>query len=341
MGYMSDLTHDDYSVGWLCALSKEQTAAIAMLDEEHPVLSKPPNDPNTYTLGSVGKHNVVIACLPSGRIGNNSSATAASWMFSTFRSIEFGVMVGIGGGIPPQVRLGDVVVSTPTNEYPGVVQWDMGKAEGHGTFKRTGSLNSPPSALLTALAKLETEHEMNGSKASQYLDDLRKKWPRLSAKYARPDLLEDVLFKPDYHHVTRKDTEDGAAHCEYKEHEDGDEASCRFCDRAMMIKTTARDSCVHYGLIASGNQVIKDAIFRDKVNKALGGSVRCVEMEAAGLMNDKPWIVIRGICDYADSHKNKKWQEYAAAMAAAFAKELLSVVSAKEIRQMPVVEGDE
>ncbi|KAL3444390.1 hypothetical protein BJX65DRAFT_310973 [Aspergillus insuetus] len=46
-------------------------------------------------------------------------------------------------------------------------------------------------------------------------------------------------------------------------------------------------------------------------------------MEAAGLMNTYPCLVIRGICDYADSHKNKAWQGYAAATAAAFAKELL------------------
>jgi hypothetical protein len=49
-------------------------------------------------------------------------------------------------------------------------------------------------------------------------------------------------------------------------------------------------------------------------------------MEAAGLMDDFPCLVVRGICDYADSHKNKLWQGYAAAMAAAYAKELLSVI---------------
>ena len=56
--------------------------------------------------------------------------------------------------------------------------------------------------------------------------------------------------------------------------------------------------------------------------------VLCVEMEAAGLMDDFPCLVIRGICDYADSHKNKRWQPYAAATAAAYAKELLSTIPA-------------
>lgn len=71
-------THDEYTVGWVCALSKEQTAATAMLDDIHVCLPKPPNDPNAYTLGSIGKHNIVIACLPEGEIGNNSAATFAT-----------------------------------------------------------------------------------------------------------------------------------------------------------------------------------------------------------------------------------------------------------------------
>jgi nucleoside phosphorylase len=60
---------------------------------------------------------------------------------------------------------------------------------------------------------------------------------------------------------------------------------------------------------------------RDQLSKELGG-VLCFEMEAAGLMNVFPCVVIRGICDYADAHKHKQWQEYAAAVAAAYAKSL-------------------
>jgi nucleoside phosphorylase len=104
-----------------------------------------------------------------------------------------------------------------------------------------------------------------------------------------------------------------------------------------IVKRKAREMRVHYGLIASGNQVIKDAAFRDKVNKRLGGRVLCFEMEAAGLMNDFSCIVIRGICDYADSHKNKAWQEHAAAVAAAFAKEFLLMVPVHEVDQLPTI----
>ncbi|KAH7187151.1 hypothetical protein DER44DRAFT_816595 [Fusarium oxysporum] len=332
--------HDEYTVGWVCALSKEQTAATAMLDQRHADLPKPPNDPNTYTLGSIGKHNIVIACLPEGEIGTHAAATIATWMISTFPLIKLGLMVGIGGGIPPKVRLGDVVVSTPAGQYPGVVQWDFGKAEEGGNFKQTGSLNNPPTSLRTALTKLKTENELNGSKIPKYLDELKQKWPRLAPKYLRTESLEDVLFKADYGHVSENTTDcDVTPDSDDGEEEEEEEESCKFCDRAKMVKRKIRDMRVHYGLIASGNRVIKDASFRNRLKKDLDGRVLCVEMEAAGLMNNFPCIVIRGICDYADSHKNKDWQEHAAAVAAAFAKELLEYVQPGDVSgERPVKE---
>ena len=62
----------------------------------------------------------MVACLPKGEIGNNNSATVAARMTSTFPSIRFGLMVGIGGGVPKSVQLGDVVVSTPADGFGGV-----------------------------------------------------------------------------------------------------------------------------------------------------------------------------------------------------------------------------
>jgi nucleoside phosphorylase len=94
---------------------------------------------------------------------------------------------------------------------------------------------------------------------------------------------------------------------------------------------------VHYGTIASGNQVRKDAAERDRVSAELGG-VLCFEMEAAGLMNSFPCLVIRGVSDYADTHKNYKWQAHAAEAAAAYAKELLSVIPAADVMKTRRVE---
>ncbi|CAG8909914.1 unnamed protein product [Penicillium egyptiacum] len=340
-----ELTHNHYNVGWVCALPKEQTAATAMLDRIHPDLPKPSGDHNTYTLGSIGSHNIVITCLPKGKYGNNSASSAATRMISTFPSIKFGLMVGVGGGIPTKVRLGDVVISAPIDEFPGVVQWDMGKAQAGGSFKRTGALNNPPNALLTALTKLETKHEMHGSQIRQYLDDFGKTYPNLMSKYTWSDSLKDPLSTQESPYrplrwqaifsLLWKITGDILRYLL------GWWAFAAALAAEPMISTVnieldnfqrkPGDVRVHYGLIASGNQVIKDAKFRDRLDQSLGGNVLCVEMEAAGLMNDFPCITIRGICDYANSQKTKDWQEYAAAVAAACAKELLEHVQASDV----------
>ncbi|CAI7580523.1 unnamed protein product [Penicillium viridicatum] len=332
-------THIDYTVGWVCALPKEFIAAVAMLDERHDDLPRQPNDHNAYTLGRIGLHNIVVACLPKGEIGTNNAATVATRMTSTFPSIKFGLMVGIGGGVPKSVRLGDVVVSTPGGKFGGVVQWDFGKAQQGGTFERTGSLNRPPAELLAALTKVEREHEMIGSRIPQYLKDLETNWPKLALKYTRSASLKDVLFRADCEHVETTNTGEGQEEYDEDEDEEEDEekSPCIHCDQTKVVRRKPRDMRVHYGLIASGNRVVKDAQFRDEINKNLGGKVLCFEMEAAGLMNDFPCLVIRGICDYADAHKNKEWQEHAAAVAAAFSKELLMFVPAQEVEQMPAI----
>ncbi|RYP62481.1 hypothetical protein DL771_009725 [Monosporascus sp. 5C6A] len=327
--HSTDLTHNNYTVGWVCALPKEQTAATAMLDQKHADLPKPSNDPNTYTLGSIDKHNIVIAYLPKGKIGTIPAATVAARMISTFPSVKFGLMVSIGGGIPPKVRLSDVMVGVPVSQFPGVVQWDSGKAKEDGRFERTGALNNPPTSLLTALTKLETEHELTGSKIPEYLDALAERWLNLAPKYLSSELLEDVLFRADYSHVNKTTADYEAIAYNYDGNEE--EKSCRFCDKTKVVKRKPKEMRVHYGLIASGNQVIKNATFRDKLNRDLGDNVLCVEMESAGLIHNFPCIVIRGICDYADSHKNKDWQEHAAAVAAAFTKELLEYVQPSDV----------
>ncbi|KAI9764072.1 MAG: hypothetical protein M1840_008876 [Geoglossum simile] len=154
------LTRKDYTVGWVCALSIELAAAQEMLDEEHEGLPQELDDPNIYTLGRIGEHNVVIACLPAGQTGTHSAAVVAVQMKTRFNAIRFGLMVGIGGGVPStvhDVRLGDVVVSQSYMEHGGVVQYDFGKTTPNG-FLRTGFLNAPPTILLNAVASLRAKH---------------------------------------------------------------------------------------------------------------------------------------------------------------------------------------
>jgi nucleoside phosphorylase len=308
------LRREDYTVGWVCALPIELAAAQEMFDEEHPDLERDPadNDENLYSLGSIGGHNVVIVCLPAGRIGNNPAAAVATQMQASFKGIRFGLMVGIGGGVPSadaDVRLGDVVVSQPHKTHGGVVQYDAGKSTPSG-FERTGSLNSPPQILLAAISKVQANEARGRSKMRDHLAKFEK-----LGKFQRSKAGPDVLFEAAYEHVGGQ--------------------TCKTCSSDHHQDREPRDEdeevAMHYGTIASGNQVIKDAVVRDKLSAELGG-VLCFEMEAAGLMNSFPCLVVRGVCDYADSHKNKRWQAYAAGTAAAYAKEVLLVIPPDEVK---------
>jgi nucleoside phosphorylase len=128
------LTHDAYTVGWICVLRSELNASRALLDEEHERLPLGEKDDNSYLLGRMGKHNVVIVFPGSGTYGTNAAAKTANNMVRTFRNIRFGLMVGVGGGAPRpphpkdplrDIRLGDVVVSDPKGnhgKHPAQVQ---------------------------------------------------------------------------------------------------------------------------------------------------------------------------------------------------------------------------
>jgi len=311
------LRRDEYTVGWVCALSDELTAALVMLDEEHQGLPSNGNDTNIYTLGCIGEHNVVLAGLPAGQTGTNSAAAVAMQMKSTFPALRFGLMVGIGGGVPSKdadIRLGDIVVSQPGKGHGGVVQYDFGKST-PSRFERTGFLNAPPPILLAAVTKLRANQRRGKNSLSLHLSKLNS-----LPDFSRDEAGSDVLFKAENKHVE----EDGCA-------------SFAAAGKVQRDERTRDTPAVHYGTIASGNQVMRDGVERDNVSSEFGG-VLCFEMEAAGLMNSFPCLVIRGICDYADSHKNKRWQPYAAGTAAAYAKELLLVIPAAEVVETRTVE---
>ncbi|KAL4943463.1 hypothetical protein BDV06DRAFT_221210 [Aspergillus oleicola] len=308
--------HDDYAVAWICALPLEMAAAKITLDKIHPTLPQPETDHNAYTLGNVGGHNVVVACLPSGVYGTTSAAIVLAQMLPTFPCLRFALMVGIGGGVPNQntdVRLGDVVVSIPTATSGGVIQYDHGKTLDDGRLHRTGSLNKPPQYLLTAISQIRSDTMAKGSQIpwmNKEIAELLQQRQESHEQFRRP--AKDWLFNPNYDH--RRGTSD-----------------CSLCDESQLVVRTPRETMepmVHYGLIASGNRVMKDARTRDSIAKEL--QILCFEMEAAGLMDQLPCLVVRGICDYSDSHKHKEWQEYAALTAAAYANLVLLKVPATQ-----------
>ncbi|KAK7423653.1 hypothetical protein QQX98_000843 [Neonectria punicea] len=299
-------SHDQYTIAWICALHIEMAAARAMLDEVHEDLPRPRNDSNTYTLGSIEHHNIVIACLPTAQYGTNNAANVLTHLVRTFPSIHLGLMVGIGGGVPSKadIRLGDIVVGTR------VMQYDMGKIVRDGQIQPTAIPKIPQQLLGTVVSTLRSKHELEPSRVPSIL---REKFEGHS-EYGRPS-SPDCLFCTTYAHVSSAPGYDG-------------------CDHSKLVPRSRRmtdDPLIHYGAIASGNQVMRNGIVRDNVARRV--DVICFEMEAAGLMDILPCLPIRGICDYSDSHKNKEWQRYAAAAAAAYARELLAVLPVAEVRE--------
>ncbi|KAM0452518.1 hypothetical protein ACHAPV_009553, partial [Trichoderma viride] len=312
---------EDYTVGWICAIKVEYVAAQVFLDEEHAgPASVSQHDNNSYTLGRIGKHNVVIAALPFEEYGTTSAATVARDMIHSFPNVRIGLMVGIGGGAPSEnhdIRLGDIVVSTPSNGNSGLFQYDFGKNIQGQPYQTTGFLNKPPTALLTALSGLQSRYEIYGNRLEEAVNGVLEKKKKLKRQYKRPDTSSDRLYRSE---VVHPDTR---------------QSCTAACDPSGLVLRSERaehedNPAIHYGLIASANQLMKNALHRDSL--AAEKDVLCFEMEAAGLMNHFPCLVIRGICDYSDSHKSKEWQGYAAMIAAAYAKDLLYQIPLRTVQ---------
>lgn len=199
-------------------------------------------------------------------------------------------MVGIGGGIPSddhKIRLGDIAISYPHGTCSRVIQYNIGKIITEGKFEKTSSLNSPPRALLTAVNTLSTACIQDPPKYPEYIKKGIGRTSRTRRNFGQPDPQTDRFFQTKYDHPL-------------------DKSSC--CDCPVEWKETRdpqedNDPQPHYSIITSSNKVIKHGLTRDSLR--LGTGALCFEMKTAGLILDFPCIVIHGIYDYADSHKNK------------------------------------
>ncbi|TDZ73259.1 hypothetical protein CTRI78_v001421 [Colletotrichum trifolii] len=269
-----------YTVGWTSALPTELSAAIASLDARHPRPEETaPNDCSTYILGEIAGHNVVMASLPVGEYGTTSAAIVSRDMLSSFPNVRFGLMVGIGGGAPApkqEIRLGGGV--------GGVIQYDYGKALQNRSFITTGHLNQPPQSLSTAVTVVRAIHDGELYHLKNAVGAVLQ-GKESNRKFGCPPASSDRLFVSKHIHT------DETKSCE---------EICGGDPSVLVIRNTQDDNdedgegavlpVAHYGLIASGNQVMKDSAFRDKLAESRG--VLCFEMEAAGLMNHFPCLVV-------------------------------------------------
>ncbi|RCI10029.1 hypothetical protein L249_8732 [Ophiocordyceps polyrhachis-furcata BCC 54312] len=300
-----------YTIGWISAILEEFVAAQGLFDEKHEQrFMQRTNDDNQYALGKIGNHNVVMAVFPIGHSGVAAATMAAKDMVHTFSNVRVCLMVGIGGGVPSakhDIRLGDVIVSAPSysptsGNHGGVVQYSFKETMEKRSFQSVHYLQQPPRALLAALTALQARYMGEGNNIDVMVEKVLEKNPRLRKDYAKPDPSTDKLYS----------SEDGSL-IERRE------------------RTKYEDNpAVYNGLIASADAFMENAQVRDLLAKELG--VLCFEMEAAGLMNTFPCMVIRGISDYADGRgESSDWRGYAAMAAAAVAKDLLSMLAPRQV----------
>ncbi|RYP06973.1 hypothetical protein DL765_009292 [Monosporascus sp. GIB2] len=313
---VKEILPEKITVAVFCALAEESVAMRYSLDEKFECRYKTLGPRQyIYSFGRIGEHNIVIA-RPT-QMGPVSAALCAATVNQQFPNVRFALMVGIGAGIPSlpkcDIRLGDVAVSIPRDDHPGVLQYDFGKYERDESFVLKGTLNKPPPILINADGSLQEDEMMDESPLRGILGDITTQ-----RGYARPN-SGDVLFDPTFHHIN-----------------DGDDCSgCEASGKMIVSRPEREENCgpvVHRGLILSGGGVVKNPEDRDRLRRGRKEAI-CFEMEAAGIMDEIPCLVIRGICDYADTHKRDGWHCYAAAVAAAYGKAVLLKVDGQEVEE--------
>ncbi|KAL8364889.1 hypothetical protein RB595_003936 [Gaeumannomyces hyphopodioides] len=321
----------------ICALRIESDAVRLLFDDIYETkYGRETGDTNTYTTGRIGNHAVVLLLLPG--MGMEASAVGARSLQSSYTNIKLALIVGICGGLP-QIRgrdafLGDVIISK------SIVNHDFGRRYPDKFVVRStkdilGQTNNDIRGLLELLEGKD-ELDRLQKKARANLVTLQaaataadKEW---GTSYSPPTDATDRMFRADYEHSHhREDCDDCDADpprfCERASKLSCDEAGCK-TGRCAPRRNRQQERPVELvpqvfiGRVACGNAIMKSGKHRDAVAKE--HDVIAFEMEGAGAWKEVPCVVVKGICDYADSHKNKEWQDFAAATAASVAAAILN-----------------
>ncbi len=302
-----------YTVALIAPLEIEALAVLALFDEEHEgdfALAR--GHDYVFSAGKIFGHNVVLATLPLGQpYGTGSAAALASQVKMFFPNLWFGLLVGVAAGLPDfsrspprDIRLGDVLVALPEGDSAGLIAYDLGRVVGENTIQLLHGGH--------VLAK--TEMVIRSA-----IGKIKRKAPK-----------DTEAFLPYYHQIQNRGHTDGTfvdgMFVDPGQDQDILYELGNVVDRPR--RPDDKRTRVWYGPIGSGEKLMRDAARRNELRDRYG--IIGLEMEAAGTMNTIPVGVIRGVCDYADNHKNKDWQSYAAAMAAAYAKAILKTIPPKQ-----------
>ncbi|KAM0721995.1 hypothetical protein Q7P37_002921 [Cladosporium fusiforme] len=332
--------HDAYNIAWICPSEDGQLAAAAMLDERHSYLSQSDEDSNTYILGSIQGHNIVIAGL-STVSQEGPAATVIGDVKKTFSCLKFLLLVGVGGGVPNQgtIRLGHVVVSRPNEEDSGVFQFDSWQAAWHHQlgkveFGDVRFFRRPPLVLTRAAERMNLARKLAAT--DPIVDNISRVTSRPQLRrFKYPGARYDQQFEANVSHGA---DEESRAECRQLCWFEGlrDDLWPELSEQDVKDE---EPQCivVHRGTIACGTT---DTAERDqrtsgklRDNLAEERQILCFEEDAAWASKDDPILMIRGIAHYSDSHVFDEWSGYAAAAAAAYARELFFHVTVDEVRE--------
>lgn len=289
------------NIGIITALPHELTAVIETIyDIRLETFRKPDEIYQEYHHGTIkcdsgGIHKIVVALTGKG---NNKAAVLATNLINKYPTIREILMVGVAAGVPnvrnanEHVRLGDIVIS----DEHGVIQYDFIK-------QITKLIHYDPPARPPSHTWLTrvTNHLALMKKKPRYWSYLDKILANLDVSRPKIGPLRDCPWT----------------------------CSRKAIRQPTYNRTYQKRPRILVGPIASSNTVLKSARVRDKLRDVF--KVKAIEMEASGIAEatwqaGKGYLVVRGICDFANDDKNKKWQPYAAAAAAAFTLDLIKTM---------------
>lgn len=345
---------EDFEIAILCALGVEYDAVSLIFDEfwdeDSGQYGRASGDFNNYKTGRIGKYNVVLAALPG--MGKANAAGAATSIRSSYGGVRLALLVGICGGVPRagdgedrEILLGDVVISKT------IVQYDFGRQYSDKFVRKNAvgdNLSKPNKDVRSLLVTFTTElgRKQLQQKTTDFLKQLQASavGGERQAKYGYPGVAEDKLFESSYRHKHRDSPICKCRDCNGNSDPVCDDALNSSCDglecndqylvarerlkvKQQQLEQDKSDEiqkpAIHIGPVASGDKVMKSGEERDRIAEKEG--IIAFEMEGAGVWEELPCIVVKGVCDYADCHKNKKWQDFAAATAASASKAILEL----------------
>jgi nucleoside phosphorylase len=329
-------SRNEFEIAIICALPLEFNAVEALFDDSYDefgsTYGQQEGDGNWYRTGRIGRHNVVLACL--SRMGKGGAASMASSLRVSFVKVNLAILAGICGGVPfpehSELILGDVIISDSVLEYDFGRQYPNGFRQKHGTRETLRGASRSIHSLLSGL-RTQRMHNKLRDEITKYLRDLQRHGP-----WQYPGVTQDLLFDASYRH--KHYLPDGAVGCVCADCHTSQDPVCDDvfnndchtlgCSGALVqrsrLNTDQITPYVHFGTMASADTVMKSGEHRDAL--ARGEKVIGFEMEGAAILDNLPCIVIKGVCDYADCHKNKIWQDYAAASAACCIKAFLDCI---------------